>query len=108
MYKIYIDSADKKEKLVQLLKDDKVVSEKRGDIDIVGAIRDLLKENKLNVKDIDEFSSNLGPGSFTGLKMGVTVANVLNWALGRKKITELDLPNYGREPNITPPKKFSL
>jgi len=108
MYKIYIDSADRKEKSVQLLEDDKVVSEKKGDIDIVGAIRDLLKESKLNVKDIDEFSSNLGPGSFTGLKMGVTIANVLNWALGKKKITELDLPNYGREPNITPPKKFSL
>ena len=60
---------------------------------------------KLKAKDITEYESNPGPGSFTGLKIGTTIANVFNWALGKKKINELALPEYGREPNITPRKK---
>ena len=47
------------------------------------------------------YDVNKGPGSFTGIKIGVTIANVLNWALGKKKISELVVPDYGREPNIT-------
>lgn len=106
MYRIKIDATKRREKAVSLVEigDDKetVLAEKKGDIDIVVAIRDLLKENKMPIKDIDEFVSNLGPGSFTGLKVGVTIANVLNWALGRKTITELDVPEYGAPPNIHP------
>ena len=50
--------------------------------------------------DIDVIKANPGPGSFTGLKIGVTVANILNWALGKKKFSEMMLPEYGSEPNI--------
>lgn len=32
--------------------------------------------------DIEEIDVNLGPGSFTGLRVGVSVANTLGWALG--------------------------
>ena len=78
-----------------------MVAEKKGDIDIVSAIKGLLEENNLPIENVDEFTSNLGPGSFTGLKIGATIANVLNWALGKKNIKELDIPEYGRDPNIT-------
>lgn len=105
MYKIKIDSTKRREKSVQLVKiikgEEEVVGEKRGDIDIVLSIEELLEENNLPIEDIEEFTSNLGPGSFTGLKVGVTIANILNWALGRKSIQELDIPEYGRPPNIT-------
>ncbi len=105
MYKIKIDASKRREKEVVLveLRDgvETVVADKSGDIDIVVAIKELLEENNTPIDNIDEFISNLGPGSFTGLKIGATIANVLNWALKRKNIKELSIPEYGRDPNIT-------
>ncbi|MFC1755817.1 hypothetical protein ACFLZK_00275 [Patescibacteria group bacterium] len=110
MYKILIDSTKRREKVVTIIKnvdgDEVVVSKKEGDLDIVKAIMDILEENGIKKSEISEIASNLGPGSFTGLKIGVTIANIFNWALGNKKVNEMDTPEYGRDPNITL-KKFS-
>ena len=40
----------------------------------------LIKEGQ-SMKDISEIEVNTGPGSFTGLRVGVSVANALGWAL---------------------------
>ena len=110
MYKILIDSTKRREKAVVITKtsngEEKTISKKEGDLDIVSTIRDSLEESGVKKEEITEVASNLGPGSFTGLKIGVTIANVFNWALGNKKIEEMDIPEYGRDPNITL-KKFS-
>ncbi len=107
--KIYIDSSQRDAKKVSLIEftagNEKVIDFEEGNIDIVGSIRDLLVRNNLNLEDISEFVPNLGPGSFTGLKVGVTVSNVFNWLLGKKKLNELDVPEYGGEPNISKPKR---
>ncbi len=108
MWKIYIDSSERHTKSVKLLRDETLVDEISGDIDITFSIKQLLDKNKLTVKDISEFTPNLGPGSFTGLKIGVTVCNILNWVLGSKNLTNLYYPEYGKEPNISQPKKFTL
>lgn len=99
MYKIYIDSSDRYEKRITLFEENKVINEKKGDLDIVIAIRDMLKEQKIELTDV-EFDYNQGPGSFTGLKIGSTVSNVLNWALLKKALRELKYPEYGSKPNI--------
>lgn len=107
-YKIYLDTSLRDEKEVKLVEEtcgvEKVLGVKKGKIDVTAAIRDLLIEKNLKVSDISKFIPNLGPGSFTGLKMGVTIANVFNWALGKKSLKNLDYPNYGGEPNISKPK----
>lgn len=45
-------------------------------------IDEILKENKLTLKDIDRFAVAIGPGSYTGLRIGITTvkmfASVLN------------------------------
>jgi tRNA threonylcarbamoyladenosine biosynthesis protein TsaB len=41
----------------------------------------LLKKGK-TARDITDIKVNIGPGSFTGLRVGVTVANTLGWVLG--------------------------
>ncbi len=99
MYKIFIDSSDRYEKKVSLFFNDSLVSEKTGDLDIVIAIKELINEQKIDINDI-EFDYNQGPGSFTGLKIGSTVSNVMNWALKKKILKELKYPKYGSEPNI--------
>jgi len=45
-------------------------------------IEETLKSKGKNVKDVTEIEVNTGPGSFTGLRVGVSVANTLGWSLG--------------------------
>jgi tRNA A37 threonylcarbamoyladenosine modification protein TsaB len=105
MYKVYVDTSERKNRMVRLVEvengEERLLGEKTGDIDVVSSLKELLVENSLKPVDVSEYVPNLGPGSFTGLKVGVTVTNILNWATGRKKVNELDQPEYGGEPNIT-------
>ncbi len=50
--------------------------------DLVGLIEKTLRKEKVSLKEIKGIEVNLGPGSFTGLKIGVAVANALGFALG--------------------------
>jgi tRNA A37 threonylcarbamoyladenosine modification protein TsaB len=77
---------------------------KEGDFDVVQIIADLLSAHNLKPEDItiDYFE---GPGdSFTGLKVGSAIANTFNFATGKITSKDVKLPNYGREPNISPRK----
>ena len=57
--------------------------------DVLGTIDELLRREKKSLKDITEIEVNLGPGAFTSLRVGISVANALGWAL---KIPVLDKP----------------
>jgi tRNA threonylcarbamoyladenosine biosynthesis protein TsaB len=50
---------------------------------LVPAIRDLLRQAGLDVRAIDLFAASLGPGSYTGLRVGLTAAKLLAYAAGR-------------------------
>lgn len=41
----------------------------------------ILKKKNLGLEDIKAIEVNLGPGSFTGLRVGVAVAQTLGWVL---------------------------
>lgn len=86
---------------------------------------ELLTQNSLHWADISGLVVYRGPGSFTGLRIGITVANTLAYALPAPIVGEKDgqwlqnglvrlqnnendkivLPEYGGEANITAPKK---
>lgn len=105
MYKIFIDTTQRYEKTVRLVQSDKLIDEIKGDFDIVSGIRDILERHKLKPSDIKLYEANPGPGSFTGIKVGVTIANVLNWATGNRSLKNLIMPRYGSAPTITTRKK---
>lgn len=94
----------------------------------------LLGQNDLKYQDLDSIVIVRGPGSFTGLRIGVVIVNTFSYALGietagvilsppsfprrRESLEEIynngkkDLKNgqiiepfYGREPNITQKKE---
>ena len=44
---------------------------------LIPKIRDILVENKLLMSDINAIGVNIGPGSFTGIRAGITIARVL-------------------------------
>lgn len=88
-------------------------------------IERLLVDNKKSWQDIDGIVVFKGPGSFTGLRIGISMANALVYAnnariVGTKGEKWLDdgllalrggknespvIPEYGSEAHITQPKK---
>ena len=47
-------------------------------------LENMLKKEKLTPKDIDEIICVKGPGSFTGLRVGVTIATTFAYFLNKK------------------------
>jgi tRNA A37 threonylcarbamoyltransferase TsaD len=118
MFKIYIDSSKRNIKTDILFKIESFglpsetencieteIARVEGDIDIVSEIGNILKQNNLRIEDVGDFAFFPGPGSFTGLKTGSAIANVLNWAINKTPLDKLKYPEYGAEPNIQQ-KKF--
>lgn len=87
---------------VAILDDNKLISEvifnnqKQHSIILMDLIDSILKTNKLTLKDIDGFVISKGPGSFTGLRIGM--ATIKGLCFGSKKpfisISTLDALAY--------------
>ena len=53
---------------------------------LIPEIRNILKINGMFVKDIEAIAVNIGPGSFTGIRAGITIARVLAQQFNTKLI----------------------
>lgn len=47
-------------------------------------IYEIIDKKKKKITDLTKIEVNTGPGSFTGLRIGVAVASAIGWALGVK------------------------
>lgn len=97
--------------------------------ELLPKIDKLLRKHKVQSEQLKWVVVNLGPGSFTGLRVGISVANAFGYGLnipviGKKslsgsarervgkllqlktnaKLFKQVLPHYGRPPRITKPK----
>ncbi len=87
-------------------------------------IRHILDEQNLTVDEINHITVFEGPGSFTGLRIGISVANAFAYALaipitaasgdswlraayiqGHETVRDYVTPLYGSDPHITQQKK---
>lgn len=72
---------------VALIKDGKVIAEhishlkKNHSVRAMPAIDELLKECGLKTSDLTQIAVAKGPGSYTGVRIGVTIAKTLAWSL---------------------------
>lgn len=81
--KLFIDTSDAEEVVIGLdNKKYKTKARKEKSQKLLPFIDEILKKNKKTLKDIKEIEVATGPGSFTGLRVGVTVACTLGWTLG--------------------------
>lgn len=96
---LYINTKDQKQVEVSLKKDGEVIgtlSEQNefGSQVLLPLIEKILKKNNLEFKDLTGVEVETGPGSFVGLRVGVSVANALGFALNipvNEKKIETDL-----------------
>lgn len=98
---LYINTSDNKKIEVAILADGKKIS-KTAENNwtsqmLLPLIEDLLKANKIELNDLTEIKVHTGPGSYTGLRVGVTVANTLSYLLkipinGKK--SQIVIPTY--------------
>lgn len=51
---------------------------------VIRLLDELLGRNGLKLSDADLFVSDAGPGSFTGVRVGVTIAKTLAWSCARQ------------------------
>lgn len=103
MNRIYIDTSDNKKIVVRLetqkgiFEEASVASKKRAQATLP-LIEKILKRAKLSISDIDQINVERGPGSFTGLRVGVSIANALSFSglikVNSKKLGEIEQPEY--------------
>ena len=97
MYSLFIDTHDK-ELLIALYKDDKILDKENNNTSnhaskCMPIIDDILKRNNLDVHKLNEIIVVIGPGSFTGVRIGATIGKMLAYTLNIpiKTITSLDM-----------------
>lgn len=86
MKKIYIDTTDNTKVLVRLTIDQEMfIKEKKVEARsaqlVLPLIEELLIGHGLKPQDLDGVEVNVGPGSFTGVRVGVSIANAIAFAL---------------------------
>ena len=107
--KLYIDSSNNLKTIIKLDGREYVTEyESPRDQNVLGAIQDVLDAEKKDFVDLSEIEVFTGPGSFTGLRVGISIANALSFSLnipinGQESGTTI-LPKYGKKPNISRPK----
>lgn len=101
MNTLIIDTFDNRQISIELsIGDKKFVKRQKVDTTKAQAtlplLMEIISENKLTLKDLDAIEVNTGPGSFTGLRVGIAIANALSFAL--------NIPVNGKKaPNFAEP-----
>lgn len=100
---LFIDTSDNKKITVGLTIDGKedlieqAIDYRKAQV-VLPLLKELLHKHKLALGKITAIEVNPGPGSFTGLRVGVTIANTLGMLLkvpvNGKKVGELVEPQY--------------
>lgn len=102
--KLKIDTTDSNNNSVELVQNNRVVDQivepqKKGSQVLLPMIDKILERNNLKIANIGSLEVNPGPGSFTGTRVGVSVANALAFALNipvNGKKGKIVIPNYDK------------
>lgn len=98
---LFIDTSDNKKTVIKLKKgesDFELSEERKSSQTTLPLIEKILTQTKTKFSEIDEIKVKRGPGSFTGLRVGISIANALSFGLLKKvnsrQIGEIETPIY--------------
>lgn len=129
MFNLYIDTTDKLSRLI-LINTSEVIDRHEftnssfSENQLLTKVDNLLQKHNLTINSLGALIVNVGPGSFTGTRNGIALANALKLAKPEIKLfevknpqdekhilavldnTDLDnlVPVYSTQPSITQPK----
>ena len=95
MKQLLVDSASNEQIIIGLLIDGRTFTKKqkvklRGGVQVILPLIDkLFKEQKVDLKDLESIIVNTKQGSFTGVRVGMSIANALSFSL--------DIPVFEKE-----------
>ncbi len=78
---LFIDTSDNKKIILGIGDDRKIIRIEQKDKSLLKNIDSFLREKGCTLDSIDQIEINPGSGSFTGLRVGFSVANLLGWYL---------------------------
>lgn len=89
MIKLFIDTSDRFKSVISLEKngkmfDDIIESGKPHSEKILSSIENVCKKARIDHSSIDEIIVEEGPGSYTGLRVGIAIANALALSSGAR------------------------
>ncbi|KUK83655.1 MAG: YdiC [Microgenomates bacterium 39_6] len=80
--RLFIDTSDNKKIILALDKKRKTIEVEKKNKSLLKNINLFLKEEGVGLDSLGQIEINPGPGSFTGLRVGFSVANLLGWYFG--------------------------
>ena len=96
---------------VALVDEDRVVEERRGDSSrthaerLPGEVMTLLRECGVGLPDVDLFAVASGPGSFTGLRIGIATIQGLAFVIRRRRSSAFPRSRRSRRPAASTPRR---
>ncbi|MDX1949199.1 MAG: tRNA (adenosine(37)-N6)-threonylcarbamoyltransferase complex dimerization subunit type 1 TsaB, partial [Rickettsiales bacterium] len=79
---------------------------------LINLIQDCLKSANLNYNQIDLYSANIGPGSFTGIRIGLSAVKAISYALKKPFIGvtsfEAHIQNFTKKAEISAERVYSI
>ena len=80
--KLYIDTHEREKIIIGFNeKNFEMAAKKDGSQKLLPFIEEILEKENKSFKDLTEIGVHTGPGSFTGIRVGVAVANSLGYGL---------------------------
>ena len=104
--KLFIDTSNKKIILAIIDKEDVIVDffieDTNNDVvkNCVFLIKKFLAKNNIKINDLNEYMLTIGPGSFTGVKVGLNIVRSFNLVNLVKKIYVIDTFTLLKEDNM--------
>lgn len=101
--KLYIDTRNREKISIVIFEKGKILISKEASSQINSntallLLKDALVEAGLKMEKISEIEVERGPGSYTGTRIGVAIANALSFALqipiNGKEISSIESPKY--------------
>lgn len=82
MKTLFLDARSRTQKIVSLKVDGRIATEVCGDADLLKLIDQLVQQTGLNISEISRIEVSTLGGSFTGVRLSLSVARSFAFALG--------------------------